>query len=993
MATEIETSMEKDLINHLTMGDSQWTYAPELKTEEDLWQNFKSILEANNKDRLNGIPLTESEFQRVKNQVISNSFYDAGRKLVGENGVFHVKIQRNSKTISLEVFSRYQKAGGSSVYQVINQFRSFKDEEQQKGTSTNRRYDLSFLFNGLPLIHVELKNGRHASYMDAFRQIQKYINEGHFRGIFSLVQMFIVSNKVQTKYIAADKILNAEFLTSWVDENDPDTPVADLFDFADNVLHIPEAHEMITDYCQLDSEKERLMLLRPYQIQAIKAMRSAYLEKRNGYIWHATGSGKTLTSYKAARNLLFDIPNIDKTVFLIDRTDLDDKTCDDFESYAETDIIDVKGTDDTTALEKRLLEDKREMIITTVQKIQTLIRRKKGKEDESRTQKLRSKNIAFVVDECHRTVTRSTKVAITGFFHNTLWYGFTGTPIFQENQGSLDATTEYLYGKPLHCYTIKNALHDKAVLGFQVERMGAKNLEEDEFGNNINENLSVYDSEKHMLSVIDTIVNRSYEKFGLGNGRGRTYEAILTTGSIAKAQKYYELIQRVKRGETEIKIDPRITDIYPDFPKVAITYSLPEDKDGSEVNKEKMKKSLKDYGDMFGTGFEVFDIDAYNADLTKRFARKESQFLSRREQLDLIIVAERLLTGFDAPCLSTIFLDRQPMPAHKLIQAFSRTNRLYDKEKTTGYVVTFQSPGTFKNAIDSAVELFSQGGSGELIAPDFETVAKELKDAIKKLRWIAPTPAVCGTFGPDQKKKDEFCCAFQKYDYLLKRAQGYIEWNDPSFDKSFLIPDDELADYWGWYRNFMEERITDGGDGDGDGSSGPEPDDDYVLLTYGNENIDYMYIIRLIQEYANSGKTSKEDIDQLIQTLALDSPRLGKELSKLWLDVQTNPERFKGEDLMVVFENMKEAVITKALKDVCDRYFLDYDSVRYSANLYKGLEGEEIPNFTQIRKLSNAEKYSESIGHIVRPLDYIKMVRQELKKVFDEDVLPFRDEG
>ena len=543
--SKIETTIESELIERLTLGKSQWTYCEDLKTEEDLWNNFKNILENNNRDKLNDTPITQTEFKRIKNQIVCSSFFEAGVKLIGEQGIFHAKIERNGNTINLDVFNRYQKAGGSTVYQIINQFQAFQDDSSKD--SRNRRFDVTFLINGLPLIHLELKNGRHASYHEGFRQIQKYINEGHFKGIFSLIQMFIVSNKVQTKYIAANEILNNEFLTSWTEEDNPDMAISDLFDFSNKVLRIPEAHEMITDYCQLDSKNKKVMLLRPYQIQAIQAMRNASHQEKSGYIWHATGSGKTLTSYKAARNLLLDKPNIDKTIFLIDRKDLDDKTCDDFNSYADGDTIDVIGTDNTYALEKKLLEDKREMIVTTIQKLQRIIRiYTNEKIDEKKLEKFRKKHIAFVVDECHRTVTLNTQIEIKGFFPKNLWYGFTGTPIFVENQGSLNATTKTMYGDPLHSYTIKNALHDKSVLGFLVERLGEKSLTANDSDENKDFDNSIYETEKHKLEAINVIVNKSNSKFGITNGPGRSYEAILTTGRISKAQQYYDLFNQEK---------------------------------------------------------------------------------------------------------------------------------------------------------------------------------------------------------------------------------------------------------------------------------------------------------------------------------------------------------------------------------------------------------------------------------------------------------------
>ena len=474
----LEHEIEQRLIDQLCCDESQWTYRPDITTEDQLWANFKYILEQNNKARLNDTPLSESEFAKIKNDLSHASFYDAGKWLVGENGRVYVHIQRGNEQIHLVVLNNEHIAGGSSVYEVINQYQAFKTEEDDR----DRRFDVTLLINGIPLIHIELKNKEH-SYMDAYRQIKKYIAEGKFRGIFSNVQMFVVSNAVDTKYFAAarDTELNRKFITGWLDAEN--RPVCHYLDFARDVLKIPEAHEMVAKYTVLDNEKRKVLLLRPYQIHAIEAMRSASKRGESGFIWHTTGSGKTMTSYKATRNLLMDIPAIQKTVFLIDRKDLDTQTTMDFQSYALNDTIDVDETEYVGSLIKKLANSDRQMIVTTRQKMQIMVK-KRLKPGTKEYEKIKSLKLAFVVDECHRAVTPQTKRDLEGFFTNSLWYGFTGTPIFDENgyeqKGDLPQTTEQLYGRCLHSYTIKEAIHDEAVLGFMVENLGAEGLTEEE---------------------------------------------------------------------------------------------------------------------------------------------------------------------------------------------------------------------------------------------------------------------------------------------------------------------------------------------------------------------------------------------------------------------------------------------------------------------------------------------------------------------------------
>lgn len=731
---ELEKVIEDKLIEQLVFGESQWTYREDLKTEEDLWKNFRYILEQNNKARLDGQPLSDAEFEQVKNQLQFSSFYKAGEWLVGENGKAMVHVQRDTEKLHLVVMNHEHIAGGSSVYEVINQYNALKDDDITT-VARDRRFDVTLMINGLPMIHIELKNRQH-SYMDAFYQIKKYISEGKFTGIFSAVQMFVISNGVDTKYFAAasDTELNPKFMSGWVDTEN--NPVADYIDFAKNVLRIPEAHEMIARYTVLDEDAKRLILLRPYQIHAIESIREASKTGKSGFVWHTTGSGKTLTSYKATRNLLMDIPAIDKAIFLIDRKDLDTQTTMAFQAYANNDLVDVDETDNVNDLKKKLKADDRQVIVTTIQKMQILIS-KRLQEGTSEYSKIKNLKIAFVVDECHRAVTPKTKRELERFFGRSLWYGFTGTPRFAENpypqMGDLPRTTEELYGKRLHKYTIQNAIHDNAVLGFQVEHNGPKNITDETDD-------SAYDNEIHMLRVLDIILNKSYHKLGFQNGKGQTYEGLLTTSSIQIAQKYYELLTKVKNGETSLEIDEKIKQVLPDFPKFAITYSVTENEEGSHVNQEKMKKSLDDYNQMFGTKYELSQIQGYNGNLNKRLARKDAKFKSRSEQLDLVIVVDRLLTGFDAPCMSTIFIDRQPMGPHDLIQAFSRTNRIFDKNKTYGQIVTFQAPKLFKESVDNAVKLYSAGSSGVAILAEWEEIEPAFRKSLAALRVSAETP-------------------------------------------------------------------------------------------------------------------------------------------------------------------------------------------------------------------------------------------------------------
>lgn len=987
---ELEKVIEDKLIEQLVFGESQWTYREDLKTEEDLWKNFRYILEQNNKARLDGQPLSDAEFEQVKNQLQFSSFYKAGEWLVGENGKAMVHVQRDTEKLHLVVMNHEHIAGGSSVYEVINQYNALKDDDITT-VARDRRFDVTLMINGLPMIHIELKNRQH-SYMDAFYQIKKYISEGKFTGIFSAVQMFVISNGVDTKYFAAasDTELNPKFMSGWVDTEN--NPVADYIDFAKNVLRIPEAHEMIARYTVLDEDAKRLILLRPYQIHAIESIREASKTGKSGFVWHTTGSGKTLTSYKATRNLLMDIPAIDKAIFLIDRKDLDTQTTMAFQAYANNDLVDVDETDNVNDLKKKLKSDDRQVIVTTIQKMQILIS-KRLQEGTSEYSKIKNLKIAFVVDECHRAVTPKTKRELERFFGRSLWYGFTGTPRFAENpypqMGDLPRTTEELYGKRLHKYTIQNAIHDNAVLGFQVEHNGPKNITDET-------DASAYDNETHMLRVLDIILNKSYHKLGFQNGKGQTYEGLLTTSSIQIAQKYYELLTKVKNGETSLEIDEKIKQVLPDFPKFAITYSVTENEEGSHVNQEKMQKSLDDYNQMFGTKYELSQIQGYNGNLNKRLARKDAKFKSRSEQLDLVIVVDRLLTGFDAPCMSTIFIDRQPMGPHDLIQAFSRTNRIFDKNKTYGQIVTFQAPKLFKESVDNAVKLYSAGSAGVAILAEWEEIEPAFRKSLAALRVSAETPEEVTPMSIKEKKV--FVKMFQTFDRLFAQLKSFTQYDDSMLEE-YGIAEEEYDKYAGVYKNAVEEiKIAEGG-GDDPGKEPPEDetiDVDYELMAYSSTKIDYEYIINLIQNIVTPDEDAEavspeerqkqiDEVKQYIEEMRKDNPKVAEIMTNLVSEIEADENKYKGQSILNIVESMKRDCIEKVISDFCVTWYASKEDVMYAALHYRN---GEIPNESVIKATIDYQSYKSVQEKALPKFKYYAKCMAELKKTLDEEIKP-----
>lgn len=980
---ELESVIEKRLIDQLCSGESQWTYRPDLRTEEDLWNNFKYILEQNNKAKLDDVPLSESEFAKVKNDLSHASFYDAGKWLVGENGKVYVHVQRGNETLHLVVMNNEHVAGGSSVYEVINQYQAFKDETDEHGR--DRRFDVTLLINGIPMIHIELKNKEH-SYMDGYRQIKKYIAEGKFHGIFSNVQMFVVSNVVDTKYFSAarDTELNKKFLTGWIDNEN--MPVCDYLDFAQAVLRIPEAHEMVTKYTVLDNDKKKLLILRPYQIHAIGAMRAASKTGKSGYIWHTTGSGKTMTSYKATRNLLMDIPSVQKTVFLIDRKDLDLQTKGAFQSYADNDTIDVDDTEHVGSLIKKLADDNRQMIVTTRQKMQVMINRRL-KEGTKEYNKIRALKVAFVVDECHRAVTPQTKRDIERFFNNSIWFGFTGTPIFEENKyeqkGDLPQTTEELYGPCLHSYTIKEAIHDGAVLGFNVENLGPKDIAKDD-------EEKYYHSEKHMRNVLNVILNQSLSKFGMQNGRGKTYEAMLTVESIAVAQKYYEMILKIKAGEDELKISEDVKKALPDFPKVAITFSVSENEESSQANQEAMKRYLAYYNKIFGTKYAIDGLSAYNGNLNDRLSRKEKRYADREQQVDIVIVVDRLLTGFDAPCLSTLFIDRPPMSPQGLIQAFSRTNRLFDQNKEYGQIVTFRSPKEYREKINDALILYSKGGIGQAIAEDWETVLENFNLSLKTIRTFAPEPK--DVMSLSQKQKKTFIKLFRDLDHDYAHLKSFSTFEPKMLDE-FGFSQDIYEDYAAAYNNVMEELKK-----DPTADTDDEPiRDDYDLVAYSKFKIDFEYIVELLQGFVDFLDQKNEDFDEtefehkllqlkeIVKEFAEDNPRLSDLLLQVLDEIEQDKAKFMGQDISVIINQMRYAAIDKEIEKFSSKWFVPFDDVKYEAYNFK--DGE-LANENKLKALADYATYKEHTPDALPKFKFNGALIKEFKEVLMPEISP-----
>ena len=1024
----LESEMEDLLIKQLSCDVSQWTYRPDLTTEEALWNNLREKLNRNNIDKLQGIPLTDMEMAQVKQFLLDQAAttYKAARWLSGEHQVAQIPLLREDASlgeVSLMAVNSREVAGGSSSYEVINQYQAVKGD----GSERNRRFDVTLLINGLPLIHIELKNRDHP-FMDAFRQITKYCEEGKFRGLMGLVQMFVVSNGEQTRYIAADNHgnMNEKFLTRWVDENNE--PVENYLSFAKAALNIPAAHLMVGKYCVLDNDSKRVILLRPYQIHAIEAIRRASRERESGFIWHTTGSGKTLTSYTVTKNLL-DIPSMDKAIFLIDRKDLDQQTTSSFLSYADSDDVDVRNTEHTGDLEDKLRSKDRCAIVTTIQKLQNIIRRCTDEDAPPKYQKLKEliskKTIAFIVDECHRAVTPESKRLIEKFFNRSLWYGFTGTPIFDENKraekGNLPRTTAGMYGRPkdpnkkcLHAYTIKEAIGDGAVLGFKVQGMGFSRskledlasklqlmdeLELDDISDKDLESAvvkayasqtkrNIYDDDGHRLEVVDYIVNRSAAKLWLDAPTGESFEGLLTVGSIQEAQHYYKLF---KQFVADGKVSENIRKILPDFPKIAITYTVGENEDGATANQSEMAASLADYNAMFGTSWDLSTLGAYNTDLNDRLARKKSKYRDRSQQLDLVIVVDRLLTGFDAPCLSTIFLDRPPMKPQHLIQAFSRTNRIFNKVKRYGQIVTLQTPELYAAKIDEALRLYTNGGMDDVQAPAWSETSERLTSAVKALKTVAATEEQVDDLQMHGSLEElqAFVKAYQAVDRLIGEAQVYDEFREEMLKTTFDMSREEFERLTGRYHNVIEriKELT-----EKEKIEVVDIDVDYELESVKRIEVNYRYLVALLQAHMPEGndapKVASEAEDQRISKFIEDykknNPKVGEVLSQLWFEVKFKPEAFRDKDAFAVIEERVDELIAKEIQDFSTKWGVNPEALKMYAST---VPASEISSKTVDASMGDYAAYKAAGGSVTK-LKYLRELREAVATFVKDEIKP-----
>ncbi|ALV22232.1 type I restriction endonuclease subunit R [Carnobacterium antarcticum] len=1046
-----EAEIEKHLIDVLGEGHNQWTYRPDLKSEEDLWQNLRHKITQNNLSEIEEHPLTDKEFDTIKTELLlrTQTPFDAAKWLKGENGISRITIDREDRnlgSVSLVLYSNQDIGGGISSYEVVNQI-------AKKGSSVDardRRFDVTLLINGLPIIQIELKQvtAKDGVYQ-AFNQIKKYAEEGMFRNnIFSTLQLFVVSNEQTTRYFAnaMPKDMHRKFLFSWRTRDNK--KVDNLYEFCKQALNIPDAHRLIAHYTIVseDQDNKTLMVLHPYQVHAIEALFTAANKHQSGYVWHATGSGKTLTSFVSTK-LLARKSGIDRTIMLVDRKDLDNQTTSEFTKFASefnTGISSgnskanslIVGTGSAKELSDTLLADANSnvIIVTTRQKLDAALKYANKQEEQkgtNRYRKLMGQHIVFIVDECHRALSAENMEEIKAFFPNSTWFGFTGTPIFNENKkqakGQLARTTHDQYGEVLHTYTIKNALEDGAVLGFQVEHEDT--IEPTSLDNKIHHQFrvnekyahytteeinkvidemdgikkesylasSTYEDDEHIQKVIHKIFrpDNAYTKFDFRNGKP-TKSAILTTSSIVMAKKYYQAIKEMMKDsdwmEKEFPNHPvragRTMDD-PDFPRIAITYSLEENAGDSSEQQKEMQEIIEEYNAYYHTAWNLAEIDRYNGDINNRLARKRAEFKQFGRQVDLVIVVDRLLTGFDAPTVQTLFVDRN-LDYAGLIQAFSRTNRTYP-DKTKGMIVTFRKPATMEKNVADATKLYSEAKEETgLIYPTYTESKKRFKKAYRKIQEF--------TFVSDEldehssvETRVDYVKAFQELNNAYESLVTYDDYNDDMEQSSALQGQvNVLEEQVGVYETVKGSLIDIEPDPD---QIDPEIPDFSEISFYTDStiklyDIDSAYIDQLLGIYAANSLDAREEIEKALQKL--NKTESVKQVYRHILNAIDQEEIDAKEDIFVIKRHFFTQAQDQLIQDFSKEWFVSPSELRSSVVQYM-IGMESIPNLKGIIESKDYDAY-KNLHPEVKPFKYPQAMKRAWREVLDEQILPLDNE-
>ena len=771
MPIQSEAALENGLIATLQQMNYEYVHIEE---EKNLYANFKLQLEKHNRKRLEEFGRTEftaSEFDKILIYLEGGTRFEKAKKL---RDLYPLELESGER-LWVEFLNRAHWC--RNEFQVSNQI----TVEGRKKC----RYDVTILINGLPLVQIELKR-RGVELKQAYNQIQRY-HKTSFHGLFDYIQLFVISNGVNTRYFANNPNSGYKFTFNWTDA--VNVPFNDLQKFATIFFDKCTLGKIIGKYIVLHEGDKCLMVLRPYQFYAVeKILDRVENSNDNGYIWHTTGAGKTLTSFKAAQ-LVSELDDVDKVMFVVDRHDLDTQTQAEYEAF-EPGAVD--STDNTDELVKRLHSNSK-IIITTIQKLNAAVSRQWY---SSRIEEIRHSRIVMIFDECHRSHFGECHKNIVKFFDNTQIFGFTGTPIFVEN--AVDGhTTKEIFGNCLHKYLIKDAIADENVLGFLVEYYhGSADVD------NANQG--------RMTEIAKFILNN----FNKSTFDGE-FDALFAVQSVPMLISYYKIFK---------SLDPKIRI------GAVFTYAANSSQDDaltgmntggyvsdSTGEADELQAIMDDYNNMYGTSFTTENFRAYYDDINLRMKKKKADM----KPLDLCLVVGMFLTGFDSKKLNTLYVDKN-MEYHGLLQAFSRTNRVLNEKKRFGKIVCFRN---IKNKVDESIKLFSNSNNlEEIVRPPFDEVKKSYQEMTKDFLGHYPAPHYVDYLQSENDKK-QFILAFR--DIIKKHAeiQVYDEFEEDATDLG--MTEQEFMDFRSKYLDIYD-TFAGGGNNHPNGYQEPEEDPSMV---------------------------------------------------------------------------------------------------------------------------------------------------------------------
>jgi type I restriction enzyme R subunit len=926
MTHQSEKELEKTLIGKLgRLG----FLSVGLEDSEALVANLQRQLE-----KFNGVKFSDGEFKKVLNHLNKGDRFAKAKTLRDR-----FLLKRDDESVLYVRFFNMDK-WCQNEYQVAQQI-------TQVGRYENR-YDVTLLVNGLPLVQIELKR-RGMELKEAFNQIQRYHKHSFAGTLFEYVQIFVISNGVDTKYFSNNPSQSFEQTFYWTDENN--RKISKLEEFADAFLPKCVVSEMIAEYIVLAEAVKIPMVLRPYQYYAARVIEKRVCESdKNGYIWHTTGSGKTLTSFKTSQ-ILSRMPEVKKVLFVVDRKDLDIQTTKEFNSFSDGS---VDGTNNTYSLVKQLKDKNRKLIVTTIQKLDIAISREAYLKHFNY---LAKEKVVIIFDECHRSQFGQTHAQIKNFFKRAQLFGFTGTPIFAENNvggvTSSDVVTECL-----HKYIITNAISDNNVLGFAVEYVGKykqkspDTLNEDIFAETLVEGIDtkeVLESEDRLNKIADYILADWKRK--TKNGK---FNAIFAVSSIDVLKKYYKLFKKKKAEDFSIA--------------TIFTFKANEDEssdmldidafsdEGSPINQHSrdfLEECIKEYNQRYSTNFSTERFYDYYKNLQQRIKDKE---------IDLVLVVNMFLTGFDSPRLNTLYVDKN-LRYHGLIQAYSRTNRLLNSDKPHGNIVSFRN---LKEATDKALALFGDENAKEIVfKKPYEIQKKEFEKKLAELKEKVPQVSAVDKL-QGESERAEFVKTFRDLLRIKSSLETFAEF---SF-KDLGINEQEFYDYQSKYLDVYEDRKKH----DGQTESILDQIDFEIELTI-RDVINFDYILKLIAGLKNisSDTIRKKKTEEILRLFDRDVQlRKKKDLIKQFIE-ENLPKLGKNGDVEKAFNEFWSSERSNALKNIAKSERISIDDFEKLIGEY--LYTQKLPHGQDIVDLlPTAPKILERQGIVDRIKDAIQNI-------------------